>query len=99
MTGRDAAIQAPCLLWLWPGANASASADVLASGERIVSLFFDPMQVAVQVPPFPDGPTVIARFYRQVARVCTQVAAELDPAGALHPHQAGADRHALRDRP
>jgi hypothetical protein len=92
MTNRDALVTASCQTWLWPGPKASAAIARLESGERIVSLFFDPIQVAVLVPPFPDGGMVLARFYRQVARTCAQVAAELDPDG-------NAPRHARREQP
>jgi hypothetical protein len=69
-------------MWAWPGPNASAGIQVSDAGERVLSIFLDPVSLVLSSAPFPDGPLVTARFYRQVARACAQLSAELDPTGA-----------------
>jgi hypothetical protein len=73
-------------MWGRPGPNANAEIHVTNTGERVLSLFLDPVSLVVQVPPFPSGPVVTARLYRQMARVCAQLATELDPgSGSTYP--------------
>lgn len=87
----------PFAMWGWPGPNAAAGIQVSDTGERILSVFLDPVNLIITTPPFPDGPLVTARFYRQVARACAQLSAELDPTGAPFRHP-GAHRAAPDDR-
>ena len=68
-------------VWGWPGPNASAGIQVADTGQRVLSIFLDPVSLVLSPAPFPDGPLVTARFYRQVARACAQLSAELDPTG------------------
>jgi hypothetical protein len=87
----------PFSMWGWPGPNAAAGIQESESGERFLSIFLDPVNLAVIAAPFPDGPIATARFYRQLARVCAQLSAELDPTGApLQP--PGAHRAAPEHR-
>lgn len=72
----------PFSMWGWPGPNAAAGIQVSDAGERVLSIFIDPVNLIIITAPFPDGPLVTARFYRQVARACAQLSAELDPTGA-----------------
>jgi hypothetical protein len=66
----------------------------------VLSIFLDPVGLVITPAPFPDGPLMAARFYRQVARVCAQLSAELDPTGApfRHPgaHRAASDGRGRR---
>jgi hypothetical protein len=82
----------PFSMWGWPGPNASANIQLADTGERVLSIFLDPVNLILSAPPFPNGPQLTARFYRELARVCAQLSAELDPTvqrpGA---HRAGPD--------
>jgi hypothetical protein len=71
--------EAPLSMWGWPGPNATAGVQVTHAGERVLSIFLDPANLVITIPPFPDGARMIARFYRQLARACAQLSAELDP--------------------
>jgi hypothetical protein len=87
----------PFCVWAWPGPNASAGILVSDAGDRVLSIFLDPVSLVITPAPFPDGPLLTARFYRQVARACAQLSAELDPTGAPFRHP-GAHRAAPDDR-
>lgn len=93
----------PFCIWAWPGPNSAASVLVSEAGKRVLSVFLDPVSLVITPAPFPDGPVVAARFYRQVARVCAQLSAELDPTGApfRHPgaHRAVPGDRSGRDKP
>ena len=71
----------PFSMWGWPGPNATADIQLSDTGERILSIFLDPVNLMLTPAPFPNGPLLTARFYRQLARVCAQLSAELDPTG------------------
>jgi hypothetical protein len=71
----------PFAMWAWPGPNASASIQIADTGQRVLSIFFDPVSLVLSPAPFPNGPFLTARFYRQLARTCAQLSAELDPTG------------------
>jgi hypothetical protein len=87
----------PFSMWGWPGPNASAGIQDAGNGDGVLSIFLDPINLVVSVPPFPGGQLVAARLYRQLARACTRLAAELDPAGEVLRPVGGA--HARRDEP
>jgi hypothetical protein len=67
-------------MWCWPGARAGAGAQLGPSGEPVLGVFLDPVNIVLTVPPFPDGPLRTAQFLRELARAASRVAAELDPA-------------------
>jgi hypothetical protein len=69
-------------VWVRPGPQATATIEVLDTGQRVLSVFFDPATLVVTLPPFPDGPLMTARFLRAIARACARLSAEYDPAGA-----------------
>ena len=69
-------------IWTWPGPQATAGIEILDTGQRVLSVFFDPVTLVVTLPPFPDGAVVTARFLRSIARACAQLSAEYDPTGA-----------------
>jgi hypothetical protein len=85
----------PFSMWAWPGPNATASIQLTDTGARVLSIFLDPLSLVLSVAPFPDGPLRTARLYRQIARVCAQLSAELDPTGrtirGAGAHGAGPD--------
>lgn len=66
----------------------------VAPGIHALILYLDPVNVAVQVPPFPEGPTVVARFCRQLAREATRFADLLDPGAPGWPSE-NTGRHTL----
>jgi hypothetical protein len=72
----------PLSMWVCPGPNAVPTIEMDADGNRYLSLYFDPFVLALTVPPFPNGPMVLALFYRRLARLAAQLAAELDPGDA-----------------
>jgi hypothetical protein len=82
----------PFSMWGWPGPNASAGIQVSDAGERVLSIFFDLVSLIISAAPFPDGPLVAARFYRELGRTCAQLSAQLDPTGEPVRQQPGAHR-------
>jgi hypothetical protein len=77
----------------WPGARSAASMVEVTPGHPALSIYLDPMEWLVHVPPFPDGDRYMVRFLRQLARVAGEMANELDSTSG------GADqaRHRLSD--
>ncbi|MGW5050489.1 hypothetical protein [Actinokineospora sp. NPDC004072] len=69
-----------------PGPQSAAGFMRVGSAPALV-LFLDPGNIAVQVPPFPGGARVLAKFCRELAREATKLA------DALEGEQTG--RHAL----
>jgi hypothetical protein len=63
----------------WPGARSTASMVEATPGHPALSIYLDPMEWLVHVPPFPDGDRYMVRFLRQLARVAGDMADELDP--------------------
>jgi hypothetical protein len=49
------------------------------SGEPLLAVFLDPVNLVVSTPPFPDGPVEMARFLRELARAADRMASELEP--------------------
>jgi hypothetical protein len=70
------------MIWAWPGPQATARIEILDTGQRVLSMFFDPVTLILTLPPFPDGEVMTARFLRSIARACAQLSAEYDPTGA-----------------
>jgi hypothetical protein len=60
-------------------------------GHPALSIYLDPLEWLVHVPPFPDGDRYMVRFLRQLARVAGDMADELDP----DADEAGQARHRL----
>jgi hypothetical protein len=69
----------PVSMWCWPGPRAAAGAQEVPAGEPVLAVFLDPVNLVLTVPPFPNGPVVMARFLRELARAAAHVAADLDP--------------------
>jgi hypothetical protein len=64
----------------WPGARAGASVVEVTPGQPALSIYVDPMEWLLNVPPFPDGDRYMVRFLRQVARSASELANQLDTA-------------------
>ncbi len=52
------------------------------------------MNLAIQLPPFPGGDVVLAKFCRELAREAAKLATAIDPAGEPNEERSG-PRHAL----
>jgi hypothetical protein len=74
----------------WPGPRAAAGVQTTPSGQVVLAVFLDPMNIVVTVPPFPTGAVSTAVFLRQLARSALSMAGQLDPwestdtAGGVH---------------
>jgi hypothetical protein len=42
-------------------------------------MYLDPVNLAIQLPPFPGGAQVLAKFCRELSREAAKLAAEVDP--------------------
>ncbi|XVV05293.1 hypothetical protein ACQPW3_07835 [Actinosynnema sp. CA-248983] len=72
-----------------PGREAAA-ALVMVNGMPTLVVYLDPVNLTVQVPPFPGGREVMARFCRELSREAWKVADRLDSAGGRHALAEGA---------
>jgi hypothetical protein len=66
-----------------PGRDAVAGFVRITSEIPALVLYLDPVNMSIQLPPFPGGGQVLAKFCRELAREATKLAA------ALEPEQAG----------
>lgn len=87
----------PISMWCWPGPRAAAGVQTTPSGEYLLSLLLDPMNLVVTVPPFPRASVSTARFLRELARSALRVAGEIDPLGPRLDQPGGA--HRAQERP
>ena len=78
-----------------PGKDAAAGFMRVTEHLPALVIYLDPVNVVIQLPPYPGGDTVLARFCRELAREATRLARHLDPAGRT-PIAGGAPRHALQ---
>lgn len=83
-------VEAPVGMWCWPGPRAAAGVQEASDGEYVLAVFLDPVNLVLTVPPFPNGPIVMAQFMRQLARAATQMADAIDPMQV--PRSGGAHR-------
>jgi hypothetical protein len=73
-----------------PGREAAAAFMRVTAELPALVIYLDPVNLAIQLPSFPDGPMVLAKFCRELAREAAKLAAELErPDG-------GGPRHLLR---
>jgi hypothetical protein len=75
MTAPEPSIRMMC----WPGPRAAAGVQTTPSGQLVLAVFLDPMNIVVTAPPFPTGAVVTATFLRQLARSALSMAGQLDP--------------------
>ena len=76
-----------------PGREAAAAFMRITQELPALVIYLDPVNVAIQLPPFPDGPRVLAKFCRELSREAAKLADEVDPEGSAGP------RHLLRGEP
>ncbi len=77
-----------------PGKNAAAAYMKVTEHLPALVMYLDPVNVAIQLPPFPGGDLVLAKFCRELAREAAKLAAEIDPDGEPAPPERG-PRHLL----
>jgi hypothetical protein len=72
-----------------PGRDAAAGFMRIAADLPALVLYLDPVNLAIQLPTFPGGDVVLAKFCRELSQEAAKLAAAIDPAGE--------PRHALRE--
>lgn len=77
-----------------PGRDAAAGFVRVTPQLPALVLYLDPVNVAIQLPSFPGGDVVLAKFCRELAREAAKLAAEIDPDGEPAPPERG-PRHLL----
>jgi hypothetical protein len=76
-----------------PGQDAAAGFMRITENLPALVIYLDPVNVAIQLPPFPGGDLVLARFCRELAREATKLADAVDPAEGV----PSGPRHMRRD--
>jgi len=76
-----------------PGKDAAVGFMRVTEHLPALVMYLDPVNLAIQLPPFPDGDLLLAKFCRELAREAAKLAAEIDPDN--EPSQ-GEPRHQLR---
>jgi hypothetical protein len=62
-----------------PGRDAAAAFMKVAPHLPALVIYLDPVNMAIQLPPFPGGDRVLAKFCRELAREAAKLADEIDP--------------------
>jgi hypothetical protein len=75
-----------------PGQNAAAAMVHITAERPTLVIFLDPVKVAVQLPPFPSGADVLARFCRELSREAAKLAVHLDEQQGRHVLRGDLDR-------
>lgn len=76
-----------------PGRDAAAGYMQVTENLPALVIYLDPVNLAIQLPPFPGGELVLANFCRELAREASRLAEAIDPAGA----SVNQPRHALQE--
>lgn len=77
-----------------PGKEAAVGFMRVTEHLPALVMYLDPVNLAIQLPPFPDGDLLLARFCRELAREAAKLAAEIDPD---NEPTTDAPRHRLRE--
>jgi len=64
-----------------PGRDAAAGFIQVTSELPALVLYLDPVNMAIQLPTFPDGVHVFAKFCRELSREAAKLADTIDPPG------------------
>jgi hypothetical protein len=64
-----------------PGRDAAAAFMRLTPHLPALVIYLDPVNVTIQLPPFPDGNRRLANFCRELSQEAAKLAAEIDPDG------------------
>lgn len=78
-----------------PGREAAAGFMRITPELPALVMYLDPVNLAIQVPPFPNGARVLATFCRELSREAARLAAAIDPDGELAPPEGPLPRHLL----
>ncbi|RZS37838.1 hypothetical protein EV193_105398 [Herbihabitans rhizosphaerae] len=62
-----------------PGKDAAAGFVEITSELPALVMYLDPVNLAIQIPPFPGGDRALARFCRELSREAARLAAAVDP--------------------
>lgn len=76
-----------------PGRDAAAGYMQVTENLPALVIYLDPVNLAIQLPPFPGGELVLANFCRELAREAARLAAAIDPVG----ESAHQPRHLLQE--
>jgi hypothetical protein len=79
-----------------PGKDAAVAFMLVTGHLPALVMYLDPVNLAIQLPPFPGGGLLLAKFCRELAREAAKLAAEIDPD---HEAAVGVARHRLQERP
>src|SRR4051812_2259752 len=79
-----------------PGRDAAVAFMRVTEHLPALVMYLDPVNLAIQLPPFPGGELLLAKFCRELAREATKLAAEIDPENEL---PASGARHRLSEHP
>ena len=77
-----------------PGKDAAVAFMRVTEHLPALVMYLDPVNLAIQVPPFPGGDLLLAQFCRELAREAAKLAAEIDPD---NESASGGPRHQLRE--
>jgi hypothetical protein len=77
-----------------PGKDAAVGFMRVTEHLPALVMYLDPVNLAIQLPPFPGGDLLLAKFCRELAREAAKLAAEIDPGNEPTPD---APRHLLRE--
>ena len=64
-----------------PGKEAAAGFIRVTEHLPALVLYLDPVNMAIQLPPYAGGEQMLAKFCRELAREAALLAAAIDPAG------------------
>lgn len=78
-----------------PGQDATAGYFRIADSLPALVLYLDPLNFAIQLPPFAGGELVLARFCRELAEEAIKLADAIDPR-PTGPAAPAEPRHLLR---
>jgi hypothetical protein len=89
--------EVPISMWCWPGRRAGVGVHTTDSDEYLLSMFLDPMNLVLMVPPFPGAAIPTAQFLRELAKAALRMAGEIDPIGP-RPGQSGGSHRVQEPR-
>lgn len=67
-----------------PGRDAVVGMVHITAEIPALVIYLDPVNVAIQLPPFPGGPEVLAKFCRELSREARKLADHLDSKDGRH---------------
>lgn len=77
-----------------PGRDAAAAFMRVTPQLPALVIYMDPVNMAIQLPPFPGGEQLLAKFCRELAREAAKLAEDIDPTSTAH---SAGPRHRLQE--